>query len=1030
MKKRFIAMILSFILVVGISPVESFAAETSDNGENQGAIVGVSLGNAHSGIIKDDGNLWMCGYNHYGQVGNKTTEDCLNSTKVMSNVKNVSLGYVNSAAIKEDGSLWMWGQNFYGQLGNGKTEDQTEPIYIMGNVKNVSLGFVHSGAIKEDGSLWMWGTNQYGQLGDETTENHFKPIQIMSNVKSLALGLYNSAAIKEDGSLWVWGSNEYGQLGDGTTEDCSKPKKIMEKVRSVSLGEYHGAVIKEDGSLWMWGQNENGQLGNGTQKASFKPIKIMEKVRSVSLGGYHSAVIKEDGSLWIWGWNDGGQLGNGTRESSSKPINIMENVKNVELGGCHSAAIKEDGSLWMWGYNGDGELGTGAAYYDKHKLTPLHKIIDEHLDIQWGKDVFAFVNCASDFGVKDQNGRYDYQMNFSKELYGNQWALTDLAAMRKNIENWNGSCFGMTTYAIQNYYKNINLGDAKNLYQLKKPAQNTDLKNMLGFYQSTTSTSKRKSAVNNFLKLDEKKRIKELYDKVKNIKEKDKPVLVDFAWVKNPEELEDEEGSTKGWAAHSVLVYGIETEGAPYNFNGREYAYRIRTIDPNEKYSADLDIDQSNQQCIYLTKELDDFFVPSMGSLTKENGDTEEFPVYSTEGNKDEQGMGYIQFVTDDEELLPPKSSNEKGFSDTITAWNSIKFENENFINKTVKKSIYPGDLTESNTPLAFDLYVDPGDYTIQLTEKKNDLAYCSQGLYRSISSEGTGTVTFYKGNKIDFQNNSGDYDVSYTSDNKISKLGTNDFEIHGSGKNSLKISLENEGVKITGDQLKDLKITSNIVSDGEEKKLDISTSSDTVLIQEKDNGNLEASVDKDGDGKFETPVESGNSKPTVVQKKITYVSNPSNAVYTGKSITKSVTVKSGNTKLKAGQDYSISYSANKNCGKAKMVIKGKNNYTGTYTKYFYIYPKKVSLKKVTAGKKKATVTYKKASGNVSGYQIRYSRYKSFKKSKYKYTKKTKYSVQKLSRKKYYYIKVRAYKTVNGKKYYGAWSNYKKVKIK
>lgn len=1029
MKKRFIAMILSFILVVGICPVESFAAETSDNGKNQGAIIGVSLGQSHSGAIKDDGSLWMWGGNSYGQVGDGTDENCLQPVQIMKDVKTVSLGLDHSGAIKDDGSLWMWGQNYYGQFGNGTTKDSSTPIKIMENVAAVSLGHVHSAAIKTDGSLWMWGTNQYGQVGNETTEDCLKPVQIMSNVKSIALGNNHSGAIKEDGSLWVWGSNEYGQLGDGTTEDCSKPKRIMENVKSVSLGATHSAAIKEDGSLWMWGDNYYGQLGNGTEH-SFKPIKMMENVKSVSLGGFHSAAIKEDGSLWIWGCNDGGQLGNGTRESSSKPINIMENVKNVELGSYHSAAIKEDGSLWMWGSNGDGELGTGAAYYDKYKLTPLHKIIDEHLDIQWGKDVFAFVNDKLDFGVKDKNGSYDYQMKLPEEIYGKQWAPTDRTAMKNNIENWNGSCFGMTTYAIQNYYKKIDLGKAENLYDLKKPAQNADLKKMLGYYQATVVTSKHQNACNSFLKLDPKARIKKLYDSVKNIKEKDKPIAVDFVWVKNPEELEDEEGSTKGWTAHTVLVYGIETEGAPYSFNGKEYAYRIRTIDPNEKYSADLDIDQSNQKCIYLTKELDNFFVPSMGSLKKENENAQEFPVYSAEGKEDKQGMGHIQLVTDDEELIPPKSSDEKLLADIISARNSLKIKTDQFFNNTLKKAVRPGDLTESNVSPAFDLYVDPGDYTIQLTEKKNDLAYRSDGLYRSISSEGTGTVTFYKGKKIDFQNNSGDYDISYTSDNKISKLGTNDFNIHGSGKNSLKISIENEGVKIAGDQLKDLKITSNIVSDGEEKETKISTSSDTVLVQEKDNGNLEVLEDKDGDGKFETPADSGTSTPVVTKKKITYVSNPSNAVYTGKSITKSVTVKAGNTKLKAGQDYSISYSANKNCGKAKMVIKGKNNYTGTYTKYFYIYPKKVSLKKVTAGKKKATVTYKKASGNVSGYQIRYSRYKSFKKSKYKYTKKTKYSVQKLSRKKYYYIKVRAYKTVNGKKYYGAWSNYKKVKIK
>ena len=76
------------------------------------------------------------------------------------------------------------------------------------------------------------------------------------------------------------------------------------------------------------------------------------------------------------------------------------------------------------------------------------------------------------------------------------------------------------------------------------------------------------------------------------------------------------------------------------------------------------------------------------------------------------------------------------------------------------------------------------------------------------------------------------------------------------------------------------------------------------------------------------------------------------------------------------------------------------------------------------------TVYISKSAGNVSGYQIRYSRYKNFKKSKYKTTGRTTYAIKKLSRKKSYYVKVRAYKMIDGKKYYGTYSSYKKIKIK
>lgn len=170
--------------------------------------------------------------------------------------------------------------------------------------------------------------------------------------------------------------------------------------------------------------------------------------------------------------------------------------------------------------------------------------------------------------------------------------------------------------------------------------------------------------------------------------------------------------------------------------------------------------------------------------------------------------------------------------------------------------------------------------------------------------------------------------------------------------------------------------------------------------------------------------------KPTQTKSKITYVSNPSKSIYSGKAIKKSLTVKSGRKKLTNGKDYTITYSGNKNCGRAKMTIKGKGNYTGSYTRYFYIYPKKAALKKLKAGKKKLTVYLKKSPGGVTGYQIRYSLKKNFKSSKYKISKKTTYTIKKLKKKKTYYVKVRAYKMVGGKKLYGSYSKYKKIRVK
>ena len=90
------------------------------------------------------------------------------------------------------------------------------------------------------------------------------------------------------------------------------------------------------------------------------------------------------------------------------------------------------------------------------------------------------------------------------------------------------------------------------------------------------------------------------------------------------------------------------------------------------------------------------------------------------------------------------------------------------------------------------------------------------------------------------------------------------------------------------------------------------------------------------------------------------------------------------------------------------------------------------SITKLTKGKKAFVVKWKKKSG-VSGYQIQYAIKSNFKGAKTKTVKKASTvsaKIKKLKSKKKYYVRVRAYKTIKGKKYYSAWSKKKSVKTR
>lgn len=159
-------------------------------------------------------------------------------------------------------------------------------------------------------------------------------------------------------------------------------------------------------------------------------------------------------------------------------------------------------------------------------------------------------------------------------------------------------------------------------------------------------------------------------------------------------------------------------------------------------------------------------------------------------------------------------------------------------------------------------------------------------------------------------------------------------------------------------------------------------------------------------------------------------------AAYTGKEIKPAVTVKSSlGTTLKNGTDYTVTYKNNKAIGKATITVTGKGYYTGTRTLSFVINPAKVTkLAAKSAKAKNLTVTFNKAAAaaKVGGYEIQVSTDKAFKKGVKKVTStKNSVTISKLTSKKSYYVRVRAYKKVSKTTYNSAWVNIAKpVKVK
>ena len=179
-------------------------------------------------------------------------------------------------------------------------------------------------------------------------------------------------------------------------------------------------------------------------------------------------------------------------------------------------------------------------------------------------------------------------------------------------------------------------------------------------------------------------------------------------------------------------------------------------------------------------------------------------------------------------------------------------------------------------------------------------------------------------------------------------------------------------------------------------------------------------------------PIEKGNYDPN---KSIVVKLSSKSYVYDKKTKTPSVIATTANNKTIPSKYYTITYpKGRKNVGIYTVKVVFKEKYSGTYKLNFKIIPKSTSISKLTAKSKGFSVKWKKQSTQTTGYQIQYATDSKFTKNKRTVTissnKTTSKTISNLKKKKSYYVRVRTYKAINGKKIYSNWSTIKKIQTK
>lgn len=374
-----------------------------------GAIKG---GGSHAVALTSDQKLWSWGQQGGGRLGNgqmgtatmKTPQRVLkvtgSSSQVFTDAVDISAGYAHSVFLDSQGEVYACGINTAGELGNNTAVDSgvanrvlksASPTDYLGGILQVSAGKSFSAALSDDGEVWTWGDgNRYaGKVLTQTSS----PKVALGGIEQIATGDSFTIARDNQGKVWSWGSNTYGTLGNGTVLPPSPLSPVVQvqlsgtggaltDVIEIAAGGAHAVAIRqsatENGTVWCWGQQEFGRLGNGSTDIGSVtyPVKVqngsssfLTNVIKVAAGPSFTLALDRSGRVWSWGNNQFWQLGNNPTNRTvagivSFPLGTV--IVAIGVGGYDSIgapvssagyAIDKYGKIYSWGSNASGELG-------------------------------------------------------------------------------------------------------------------------------------------------------------------------------------------------------------------------------------------------------------------------------------------------------------------------------------------------------------------------------------------------------------------------------------------------------------------------------------------------------------------------------------------------------------------------------------------------------------------------------------------------------------------------------------------------
>ena len=251
-------------------------------------VVSVSCGDDYTLTITNDSNLWSWGRNNVGQLCQGDKEDHSIPQKTsFSNISKISAGSYHSLFQNNKGEIFVCGYNEWGQCGLGHfNSPQITPSLIPNlpsNIVHFVCGCSQSLFLDSDRNVFSVGYNEFGQLGlgHNSKQNVLNKIPNIPPIKIISCVNASCYLIDFEGNLWTFGRNNQGQLGHGdATDETNKnvPKIVntLKDIQEISYGcrGYHFFAKNSQKKIFVAGKNNYGQLGTGDTRSLSIPKEI------------------------------------------------------------------------------------------------------------------------------------------------------------------------------------------------------------------------------------------------------------------------------------------------------------------------------------------------------------------------------------------------------------------------------------------------------------------------------------------------------------------------------------------------------------------------------------------------------------------------------------------------------------------------------------------------------------------------------------------------------------------------------------